>query len=80
MTATTEKIAPDHSSTVDETLPDPEQKVDNLHTDIGLSYYQRALEIDPVTRDAIARRVKKKIDCFLLPAVILNRSPIRREC
>ena len=70
MAATTEKIDLAHTRTVDETPLDTEKYVETLHTDIGLSYYQQALEIDPVTRDAIARRVKKKIDFCLLPFVI----------
>ena len=71
MAATTDKIDVNvtRTSAVPDALQDSEKHAANVHTDIGLSYYQRALEIDPSTREAIARRVKRKIDCFLLPGV-----------
>lgn len=69
MAATKDKIDVTSTSAVPDASQDSEKHVANVHTDIGLSYYQRALEIDPSTREVIARRVKRKIDCFLLPGV-----------
>lgn len=40
-----------------------------IHTDIGLDYYRQSLLMDPEHREAVAKRVLKKIDFILLPAV-----------
>jgi hypothetical protein len=47
---------------------------DALHTDAGLEYYLQAQSMDPARRDEVARRVLKKIDFCLLPAVSLSYS------
>lgn len=48
-----------------------EKLPDTLHTDIGLELYKQSLEMDPTERDAIAKRVKMKLDCILMPLVSL---------
>jgi hypothetical protein len=47
------------------------EKSDQDHTDIGYGFYQESLEMDPVEREMLAKRVKKKLDFILLPMVIL---------
>lgn len=42
---------------------------DGMHADIGLELYREALLMDPAEREAIARRVKMKLDCILMPMV-----------
>ena len=42
---------------------------DCMHTDIGFELYREALLMDPAEREAIARRVKMKLDCILMPMV-----------
>ena len=37
--------------------------------DIGWDFYQAALLMDPIEREAIAKRVKLKLDFILLPLV-----------
>jgi hypothetical protein len=44
---------------------------DALHTDIGLELYKESLAMDPTERDAIAKRVKMKLDCILMPVVTI---------
>jgi hypothetical protein len=58
-------MAQDHNSSPKLTQADTNHE----HTDIGLSYYRKALEIEPALRDSIALRVRRKIDFTLLPAV-----------
>jgi hypothetical protein len=45
------------------------EKSDQDHTDIGYGIYQESLEMDPVEREMLAKRVKKKLDFILLPMV-----------
>jgi hypothetical protein len=45
------------------------EKSDQDHTDIGYGFYQESLEMDPVEREMLAKRVKKKLDFILLPMV-----------
>lgn len=47
-----------------------EKVLDETHIDIGWDLYQDALLIDPDEREVIAKRVKWKIDCYLLPMVV----------
>lgn len=39
------------------------------HSDIGFGLYQEALQINPAEREQIAKTVKLKLDCILLPLV-----------
>ena len=41
---------------------------DSAHTDIGLEYFLRLQDMDPIRRDEVAKRILKKIDFCLLPA------------
>jgi len=45
------------------------EKSDQDHTDIGYGFYQESLEMDPVEREMLAKKVKKKLDFILLPMV-----------
>jgi hypothetical protein len=49
-----------------EELGEVEKLPDGLHADIGLELYREALLMDPAEREAIAKRVKTKLDCILL--------------
>lgn len=42
---------------------------DETPGDIGWNLYQAALRMDPAEREAIAKRVKLKLDLILLPLV-----------
>lgn len=46
---------------------------DEAQGDIGWDLYQAALLMDPTERDAIAKRVKMKLDFILLPLVRSNQ-------
>jgi hypothetical protein len=70
----TEKQATDAAEPIthvlsNEELGSVEKLPDRLHTDIGLELYREALLMDPAEREAIAKRVKVKLDCILLPMV-----------
>ncbi len=42
---------------------------DDVHNDLGHDMYLASLQIDPAERDAIAKRVKRKLDFIVLPIV-----------
>ncbi|KAK2013504.1 MFS general substrate transporter [Colletotrichum eremochloae] len=44
-------------------------QTDEEHVDIGLAYFQQSQTMDPARREVVARRVLKKIDYVLLPAM-----------
>ncbi len=46
---------------------------DQSPSDIGWDLYQAALRMDPAEREAIAKRVKLKLDLILLPLVRIYR-------
>lgn len=52
-----------------EPMPEKAGHVDPVHTDIGLGYFLQSQQMDPAERDVIAKRVLRKIDLCLLPAV-----------
>lgn len=45
------------------------EKIDNSLHDVGYGYFLESQDMDPVLRDEIVKRVLKKIDFCLLPAV-----------
>ncbi|KAH7035836.1 MFS transporter [Microdochium trichocladiopsis] len=52
-------------------IPAEKTKYEQEHVDIGLAYFQQSQTMDPAHREAVARRVLKKIDFVLLPAMCL---------
>ncbi|KAF7544106.1 hypothetical protein G7Z17_g10213 [Cylindrodendrum hubeiense] len=46
-------------------------KTAELHTDVGLDYYHQSQQMDPSEREEIAKKILRKIDFTLLPAMCL---------
>jgi len=78
---TTEKSGPIENITGAHNVEAGTQKepLDVVHIDIGWDLYQQALLLDPADRDAIAKRVKRKLDLILLPMVRDRVSPSKQS-
>jgi len=66
-----------HADTASATGPvDQEKLVDEtVHTDIAHGLYLESLTMDPARRDEVAKKVLKKLDYIVLPAVRPRPSP-----
>jgi hypothetical protein len=60
-------------------IGDDMKLTDEAQGDIGWDLYQAALQMDPVEREAIAKRVKMKLDFILLP-LVSSKERARQMC